>query len=595
MRDDPQPHALFLTSFHHPSSFTHSDMPLLTSPATARSAFDALPVERTTGLPSKADLAAFAASHFAPPGSDYLAFTPPDLAPSPRPPFLPAVADDAVRAAAVRVHALWPALCRRPATSGGEGGEPSSSPTTLLPTPGWSVVPGDRFRESYSWDAHWTVRGLVACGCMATATAVFSTLVALAAGSPAREVPNGARSYYRNRSQPPLLSPTGAALFASGDPGARAAVLSALSTLRAERAAWDAPHRVVRVEGGGGETHSVARYCARWGRPRPEAYREDVAAAVAAGLLTPADAQSGTFIDAGDAHPAADLWRGLATAAESGWDFSTRWAAGGLPRGLGCEASAAATPSPRCCAAHRVVPVDLNAFLIRTDDALALLCRAAGLEREADAHEAAAEARRAAVDTLMWSVPTARWCDLVRPADAAGTLSLASGTFAASWVPLWAGCGRGGGARPPLWPAAVASLAASGLVGPGGAATSLACRSGEQWDGPNAWPPLQALLADGLAGVSGEEGGGEAAAAAGALAEKITAGFVSNALAGLAVEGTLREKYCSSRADGTPGEGGEYATQVGFGWTNGVVLALLRRFGWPARAGTARAAGENGD
>ena len=177
-------------------------------------------------------------------------------------------------------------------------------------------------------------------------------------------------------------------------------------------------------------------------------------------------------------------------------------------------------------------------------------------------------------------------------------LSLAPGTYASCWVPLWAGCGREEGGRRPLWPAAVASLAASGLVGPGGVATSAGpgSASGEQWDGPNAWPPLQALLADGLAGVSGEEGAGTGAAAAeaAALAERLVAGFVTGALAGLAAEGTLREKYCSLLPDGTPGAGGEYATQAGFGWTNGAVLALLRRFGWPPASGRAAAVGENG-
>jgi alpha,alpha-trehalase len=574
-------------------------MPLRTSPAAAHAAFASLPVDPASRLPPKAALAAYVDAHFGPPGSDYEAFTPPDIAAGPPPAFLPGVGDEAVRAAAVRVHALWPALCRRPAPSSSEGGDPAPT-STLLPTPGWAVVPGDRFRESYAWDGHWTVRGLVASGCLPTAAAVFGTLVALAAGSPHGEVPNGARTYYRNRSQPPLLAPTGAALLAAGDAAARAAVLASLHTLRAERAAWDAPHRVVRVgvsgsagSGGVAGSHSLARYCARWGRPRPEAYREDVDAAVDAGVLSPADAQAGAFGDDPD-HPAADLWRGLATAAESGWDFSTRWAAGGLPGGVGHG-----TPSPRCCAAHRVIPVDLNAFLIRSDAALAALCRAAGLEAEAAAHECAAQARRAAVDAVLWCAATGRWRDVVLPAEApaagaVATLTHAPGTYASSWVPLWAGCGRCGAATtPPLWPAAVASLATSGLVGPGGVATSLAAGSGEQWDGPNAWPPLQALLADGLADVSGWAACA-AAETAGALAEEIATGFIANALAGLAAEGTLREKYCASTADGTPGEGGEYATQAGFGWTNGVVLSLLRRFGWPASAARARAAGENG-
>lgn len=50
---------------------------------------------------------------------------------------------------------------------------------------------------------------------------------------------------------------------------------------------------------------------------------------------------------------AAQLWRELATAAESGWDFSSRWLADGT--------------SLRSCRATRVVPADLNALLYQVE------------------------------------------------------------------------------------------------------------------------------------------------------------------------------------------------------------------------------------
>lgn len=57
-----------------------------------------------------------------------------------------------------------------------------------------------------------------------------------------------------------------------------------------------------------GATHSLSRYWADWDAPRPESYREDVQ--LAEGLST---------------EQARRLWHHLATAAESGWDFSSRW------------------------------------------------------------------------------------------------------------------------------------------------------------------------------------------------------------------------------------------------------------------------------
>lgn len=35
----------------------------------------------------------------------------------------------------------------------------------------------------------------------------------------------------------------------------------------------------------------------------------------------------------------------------------------------------------------------------------------------------------------------------------------------------------------------------------------------------------------------------------------------------------------SAVVSGAYGGGGEYVTQIGFGWTNGVILSLLKRFG----------------
>jgi hypothetical protein len=43
------------------------------------------------------------------------------------------------------------------------------------------------------------------------------------------------------------------------------------------------------------------------------------------------------------------------------------------------------------------------------------------------------------------------------------------------------------------------------------------------------------------------------------------------------IEGALFEKY-DVRYIGWPGDGGEYVVQVGFGWTNGVVLDFMQRF-----------------
>ena len=463
------------------------------------------------------------------------------------------------------MHALWPALCRHPAP-------PPRPPSTLLPTAGWTVVPGSRFRESYYWDAYWTVRGLLACGMGATARGVLSTLTQLAAA--VGHVPNGARAYYRGRSQPPLLADVAVAVLLDGGGEGRASTAdadaallqSALAAAEADYALWTSPPRAVTVlDGEGGPAHRLSRYCAVAASPRAESFREDTAAAA----RLPATAHTA-------------LYTGIASACESGWDFSSRWLAGGVA-GEGATPVDATPTAPidgalvRRALAHNVVPVDLNAFLVRAEAALARLCDAAGRPpRDGDRYRAAAAARQRSLDALAWDAGARCWRDLtlaggVEAGKGGGGLVFRSlphsrALTAACFAPLWTPLPPSPHARD-----AVAGLAASGLVGVGGVATSL-IESGEQWDGANAWPPLQAVLADGCADAGCPAGD--------ALATAIVRGFVANVAAGVARDGCAREKYRADAADGRGGGGGEYPVQTGFGWSIGAVLGLLARFGW---------------
>jgi alpha,alpha-trehalase len=109
-------------------------------------------------------------------------------------------------------------------------------------------------------------------------------------------VPNGARSYYTNRSQPPLLSPMVMAVWsAAGDDGI---LFEALPRLVAQHRYWNSGNKVVRVracESREGDTLRVAsngpavqdgcdsvpeifmlsRYHAELYKPRPESFRCD--------------------------------------------------------------------------------------------------------------------------------------------------------------------------------------------------------------------------------------------------------------------------------------------------------------------------------
>lgn len=75
---------------------------------------------------------------------------------------------------------------------------------------------------------------------------------------------------------------------------------------------------------------------------------------------------------------------------------------------------------------------------------------------------------------------------------------------ASDYVPLWCGCCAAGSDQAQQ---VAESLAGSGLVQAGGLATTLAQGTGQQWDWPNAWPPLQHMAIEGLSRYCGEPGG----------------------------------------------------------------------------------------
>lgn len=491
-----------------------------------------------------------------------------------------------------QLHDLWIAICRE--ASQDVHVRPDAH--TLLALPHAFIVPGERFRECYYWDSYFTFRGLLASGLLDMARAMVANLVYLVECF--GFVPNGSRKYYLNRSQPPLLAVMVSELCElTGEPPS-ATVLTAL--LR-EHAYWTRHPKLVRLRpppGAVGPPRELSRYFADWERPRPESYRED--AALGASL---------------SANDAARLYRNIASAAESGWDFSSRWQ------------QRPGDPTTNRCT--QVVPADLNALLLRCERCIEQLSASVGDDETAAVMHGAASRRAAAMNELMWDESAGCWQDLVLepwpcdvdpgpdPEPAAGSSGCAPGidtagsaaspcstaakeqqadkagghgsgssddgvgggegvevhrwrqrreAYASNWVPLFGGAADGDSRRAER---AVDGLRRSGLLQEGGVSSSLLV-TGEQWDAPNAWPPLQHLLAQGAERVGGEEGR--------LLALHIAQRYINTARATLSATGHMLEKFNAQRV-GVAGGGGEYAVQRGFGWSNGVALDFLAQWG----------------
>jgi alpha,alpha-trehalase len=99
------------------------------------------------------------------------------------------------------------------------------------------------------------------------------------------------------------------------------------------------------------------------------------------------------------------------------------------------------------------------------------------------------------------------------------------------------------------------------LLEPHGLATTTE-NTGQQWDAPNGWAPLQWVAIDGLRRHGQEE-----------LAEDIATRWVKENARVYCKTGKLVEKY-DVRSAGQ-GMGGEYPVQDGFGWTNAIFVKLL--------------------
>jgi len=84
----------------------------------------------------------------------------------------------------------------------------------------------------------------------------------------------------------------------------------------------------------------------------------------------------------------------------------------------------------------------------------------------------------------------------------------------------------------------------------------------QQWDAPNGWAPLQWISIQGLAKYGFTD-----------LAKEITKRWMDINRRVYDATGKLMEKYNVVSTEIKAG-GGEYPTQDGFGWTNGVYLAL---------------------
>ncbi|MFC3180563.1 trehalase family glycosidase [Cypionkella sinensis] len=435
-------------------------------------AADILSAYHTAKVRGPVDLKAFYAAHFRPVAAHETAYhTNPDHSPK------------------QHLAAIWPHLIR-PADDPAE-----RSSRFALPHP--YVVVGGRFQEAYYWDSYFTQLGLLKSGQIAQVRDMLENFAY--AIREIGHIPNGFRSYFLTRAQPPFFAQMVQDYGrTTGDlAGAYARYLPEMQ--REYRYFIDTPHN----------HNGLARYWDAASGPRIEMY--------------------GTDLEAAHKGVPDGYFRHLRAACESGWDFSARWLTD--PMDL---------TTIRTC---DLWAVDLNCLLLRYEEILA--------EASGDpSYSAAASQRRAAISHRFYSTETGYFHDVLIADGKPNLLTTAAGMF-----PLFAGAATQAQAE------TAARWMEKHLLASGGLLTT-DITSGQQWDSPNGWAPLQWIAVQGLRRYGLHD-----------LAETLRLRWLATCDAVFAASGKFVEKY-NVLNPLAPSSGGEYALQDGFGWSNGVYLDL---------------------
>ncbi|KAL3081959.1 hypothetical protein niasHT_032641 [Heterodera trifolii] len=448
------------------------------------------------------------------------------------PPKLQNIADPQLKTFANQLHGLWKKLGKKMPESAKE------NKSTLIYVPNPFVVPGGRFREFYYWDAYWIVRGLLASGMTESVKHMCNNYAEMV--NKFGFVPNGGRIYYNKRSQPPFLTFMVNDYFA--ETGDTEYLKTILPVLEKELNFWRT-RRSVKVNLDG-KHKTFYQYRAESNVPRPESFCQDV----------------DTVRHIPEMAEKKRIWREIASAAESGWDFSSRWMEED-PKG---ENETLKWKMTRLMIT-KIVPVDLNALICGNLEMLSNLYHQIGDKEKANSYHKEFQAFREDVHELFYE--DGGWFDFDLKNQKRNTRF-----YGSIVVPLFTRCYRTADVEETeklLDKLEHFNNTDRILSHEFGVATS-AIASGQQWDFPNIWPPLAHMMIEGLrrSGIKRMED----------KAKEMAQQWVS---ANHKLYNTCRNyMFEKTTADnGAPGGGGEYNVQIGFGWSNGGILDLLVTYG----------------
>lgn len=415
---------------------------------------------------------------------------------------------DETQSVSKHITLLWDVL-KRPADKITEG-------NSLLPLPKDYIVPGGRFQEVYYWDTYFTMLGLQVDGENELIQNIVDNFDFLL--KTYGHIPNGTRNYYLSRSQPPFF----------------AMMVSLLAEIK-ENDVYKQYNEALQIEYNywmdktANTKHAVVlenevvlnRYWDQLNRPRQESFQED-----------------STLMAQNKDKP--ELYRELRSGAESGWDFSSRWFTD--PNDLS---------TIRCT---DMIAVDLNALLYKLEQTLALSYSQLGNNAASSTFRELAKKRLEAINTYCYNPQDGWYYDYIISEGKQSNVKTLAGM-----MPFFVGV------APLDYIDRASEIIQTDFLRPGGVVTT-ANHSGQQWDAPNGWAPLEWITIKGLADYGKKD-----------LAENIAKRWIDLNSKVYKNTGKLMEKY-NVEDIGLIAGGGEYPAQDGFGWSNGVLQRLIHDY-----------------
>jgi alpha,alpha-trehalase len=439
----------------------------------------------------------------------------------------------------------------------------------LLYLPHAYVVPGGQFNEMYGWDSYFIILGLLRANRLELAKGMVENFFYEIQhyGS----ILNANRTYYLTRSQPPFLTSMILAVYDAEDPSSQqkdsAWLQKAYDFAVTDYEQWTHPPHLA------GDT-GLSRYYDHGEGPVPEIIGDpsDYYRGAAQYFLLLNGTKDPHLVLVDKKHPveslvgplfpvfthdeqagqnskdnqataespidqvtlSADFYKGDRSMRESGFDVSFRF-------------------GPFSAETHHYAPVCLNSLLYKTEKDLERMSILLGRLEEAERWKARAIERQKLVQKYLWDAKQGLYFDYDFVSH-----TLSSYDYATTFYPLWAGL-----ASPEQAQAVVKNL--SLFEQPGGLAMSRV-ESQAQWDYPYGWAPIQLLAVDGMRryGFAAD-------------ADRVAYNFLSMVIEDFATDRYIREKYnVVKRTSITRIVKGYSQNVIGFGWTNGVFLELLK-------------------